>query len=182
MFKVLYDDDDSDDHSEDESDDERNSCNSKAVKNGQDKDVKKIQNKDLKKSQDKDVKKGQDKDVKKGQDKDVKKGQDKDVKKGKDKAGCKGQDKGAQKIDVLFNATSTFLVPTVPSTPLSIPTSTTGDNNKLRYVDIQIQPTEKTHSLNEITPNTKAYAMFGTPSANKNGMSVVTPYLVGCAS
>jgi predicted DNA binding CopG/RHH family protein len=49
MLKVLYDDDDSDDHSEDESDDERNSCNSKAVKKGHDKDVKKVKARMLRK-------------------------------------------------------------------------------------------------------------------------------------
>jgi hypothetical protein len=114
MLKVLYDDDDSDDHSAVESDDESKDC----------------------KNKNKAVKKSQDIADKKGQDMAIKKGQDKDVERRQEKATNKGIYKGAQKIDTVFSATPTFIRPHVPSTPTSIPTSTSGDDNKLRSIDV----------------------------------------------
>ena len=64
--------------------------------------------------------------------------------------------------------------------PASIPTST-GDHNQLRSIDVKCLPTEKTDNttmlLMPISHGTKAYAMFGTPSAYRKETSVVTPYI-----
>jgi hypothetical protein len=114
----------------------------------------------------------------------IKKGQDKDVERRQEKATNKGIYKGAQKIDTAFSATPTFITPHVPSTPASIPTSTSGDDNKLRSTDVKCLPTENTNADNTttmmlmpISHGTKAYAMFGTPSAYRKERSVVTPYI-----